>query len=121
MSDKLTDEYKKIGSRIREVRISKGMSQADLSEKAHISLPHISDIELGKSRMMLTTFIKVIEALQVSADSLLRPDVPVVNYMYQVEFSDILEDCSPSEIDSILKIVKELKATMHSRKNEYDD
>ena len=57
---------KQIGSRIRAARSSKGMSQADLAVKASVSLPLISNIELGKTRMHLDTFIKVAEALQVS-------------------------------------------------------
>ena len=107
-----------IGSRIREVRVKKSMSQAGLAAKANISLPHISDLELGKSRMMLASFVRITEALQVSADSLLRPDIPEVKNLYQSEFADILDDCTPAEIDSILKIVKELKTTMH-KKAEY--
>ncbi|HBG42623.1 MAG: helix-turn-helix domain-containing protein [Bacilli bacterium] len=107
-----------IGSRIREVRIKKGMSQAELAVKANISLPHISDIELGKTRMMLASFVRLTEALQVSADSLLRTDIPEVKGLYQNEFAEILSDCTPAEIDSILKIVKELKSTMH-KKEEY--
>lgn len=107
-----------IGSRIREVRIKKGMSQAELAVKANISLPHISDIELGKTRMMLASFVRLTEALPVSADSLLRTDIPEVKGLYQNEFAEILSDCTPAEIDSILKIVKELKSTMH-KKEEY--
>lgn len=107
-----------IGSRIRAVRLQKNMSQADLAAKANLSLPQISDIELGKSRMMLTSFVRIAEALQVSADSLLRPDVPEVKSIYQNEFADVLNDCTPAEIESILKIVKELKSTMH-KKEEY--
>ena len=91
------------------------MSQAELAAKANISLPHISDLELGKSRMMLASFVRITEALQVSADSLLRPDIPEVKNLYQSEFADILDDCTPAEIDSILKIVKELKTTMHNK------
>ena len=68
-----------IGSRIKAVRTSKGMSQADLAVKASVSLPLISNIERGKTRMQLETFVKVAEALQVSADHLLRADVPEVN------------------------------------------
>lgn len=121
MDEQLLTEYKKIGARIREVRLNRNMSQADLSEKSHISLPHISDIELGKSMMKLATFIRITEALQVSADVLLRPDVPAVNGIYQNEFADILKDCTPSEIDSILKIVKELISTMHSSRDNYSE
>ena len=61
-----------IGSRIKAVRTGKGMSQADLAVKASVSLPLISNIERGKTRMQLETFVKVAEALQVSADHLLR-------------------------------------------------
>ena len=69
-------ESQLVGSRIRDARINRRMSQADLAAKANISLPHISNIEKGKTSMKLETFIRIIEALQVSADSLLRPDVP---------------------------------------------
>ena len=118
MNDNRMDDLKNIGMRIRKVRLKKKMSQADLAEKAQLSLPQISDIENGKSNMMLTTFISITEALQVSADSILRTDIPEVNYMYSAEFSDLLSDCSPAEIDSILKIVTEIKTTIHARKTE---
>ena len=108
-------ESQLVGSRIRDARINRRMSQADLAAKANISLPHISNIEKGKTSMKLETFIRIIEALQVSADSLLRPDVPEVRSLYQSEFDELLADCSPKELDSILKIVRELKSTMARR------
>ena len=118
MAGRDTAKSQIIGSRIKETRINKNMSQADLAVKANISLPHISDIELGKSNMMITTFIRISEALQVSTDSLLRPDVPGVKNLYESELSDIFSDCSPTQMDSLLKIVRELKHTMF-RKEEY--
>lgn len=117
MEDKQREEYKKIGSRIREIRNQKHMSQAALAEKANIHLSHISDIENGKSTLLLPTFIRLTEALQVSADVLLRPNIPEVNMIYKSEFAELLSDCTPAEIDSILRIVKELKQTMHSVKS----
>jgi transcriptional regulator with XRE-family HTH domain len=111
-------ESQKIGSRIRDARVKNGMSQADLAVKANISLPHISDIELGKTNMMLSSFIRIAEALQVSTDSLLRPDVPEVKGIYQNEFAETLEGCSPAQIDSILRVVREMKTNM-SPKEEY--
>ena len=104
--------YKAIGARIRDVRIEKNMSQAELAEKAFISVPHMSEVENGKTKLRLSTFVYITEALQVSADVLLRPNTPEVNGIYQGEFKDLLADCSPAEIDSIIKIVKELKTTI---------
>lgn len=109
-------DISKIGSRIRDMRLSRGMSQSALAEKANISLPHVSEIELGKSNMRLSTFIKVAEALQVSADELIRLDVPNVHGLYQTEFASLLDGCSPGEIDSIIRIVKELKCTFQNHK-----
>lgn len=120
MTDMEMDAFKQIGSRIRAARVDKKMSQADLAEKAHLCLPQISELELGKVKMNLSTFIKIIEALQVSADSILRPDTPEIKNVYQGEFADLLSDCTAAEMESILKIVKELKSTMHSKKDNYD-
>ena len=106
-----------IGSRIKAVRTGKGMSQADLAVKASVSLPLISNIERGKTRMQLETFVKVAEALQVSADHLLSADVPEVKTIYQGEFAELLEDCSASEMEAILNIVREVKASMHKKQN----
>ncbi len=121
MSEVEKTDYQKIGTRIREIRVKRRMSQADLAYTAHISLPHISDIELGKTKMSLATFLRVAEALQASTDGLLRPDVPEVKNIYQKELQDLLADCTPSEIDAIINIVKEVKAGMHAKKDNFDD
>ena len=110
-------DLKLIGSRIKAARASRGMSQADLAVKASVSLPLISNIERGKSKMQLETFVKVAEALQVSADHLLRPDVPEVKTIYQGELAGVLADCSASEMEAILNIVREVKASMHKKQN----
>ena len=50
------NEMSIIGQRIRKARLSKGMTQVELAEAAHIATSNVSDIELGKSRMWLSTF-----------------------------------------------------------------
>lgn len=118
MSDEaLQREYEQIGARIRNARIERKMSQAELAAKANISLPHISSIELGKTKMLLSTFTRVIEALQVSADSILRANVPTVTSMYANEITELFEDCTPSELESLKSIIKNLKATMRNNQN----
>lgn len=48
---------------------------------------------------------------------MLRPDIPEVRSLYQSEFDELLADCSPKELDSILRIVRELKSTMSKRED----
>ncbi len=110
--DDLEKMSQDIGERIKTARNSKKMSQQELAVKADISLPHISHIEHGKINMKLVTFVKIIEALQVSADTILRADVPSVNLLYQNEFSEIFADCSPAETAALIKIVMQVKETM---------
>lgn len=119
MAENDKDQYKEIGVRIRETRLKRKMSQQELAAAANVSLPHISEIELGKSLMRLSTFIRIAEALQVSTDYLIRADIPEVTPIYQKEFQELVSDCSPAEIDSFFKIIQELKTTMrkHSSKS----
>lgn len=118
MDSRTAEISKKIGERLKAARLQRKMSQADLAAQAGLDLSHISDIERGRTAMRLPTFIKIIETLGVSADTVLRPDIPEVYTLYQGEFADALKGCTPSEIDSILKIVKELKTTMHQNRLE---
>ena len=114
MSENPMTEPELIGLRIRAARVQKSMSQAELAEKANISLPTMNAIENGRSKMLVTSFKRIIEALQVSSDAILRADVPVVNTLYQHEFGELLSDCTPAEMEMLLTTVKNLKATMRS-------
>lgn len=118
MNDELLQrEYEQIGARIRNARVEQKMSQAELAAKANISLPHISSIELGKTKMLLSTFIRVIEALQISADSVIRANVPTVTSMYASEIAELFEDCTPQELESLKSIIQNIKTTMRNNQN----
>ena len=112
-----SDILKEIGNRIHNARIQKKLSQEELAYKANIATPSVSDIECGKSKIYITTFIKIIEALDISADEILFADVPTTREKKKSEFDDLLKGCSKSELDSIIQIVKSLKQTFDSNKN----
>lgn len=108
-----------LGQRIRTARTERGMSQAELADKANVGLPHISDIERGKTHTKVLTFARIAEALQISADDLLRINIPEVKVLYQNELSDLLKDCSPTEMESLLQIVRQVKAAIQT--NQHND
>ena len=68
--DKLT-----LGDRIKEVRKKKDLTQEELAELLNISVEFISQIERGLKLPSMQVFIKLVEALNVSADYLLRDSV----------------------------------------------
>lgn len=109
---------KQIGKRLREARRKKGLSQAELAFRADMATNHISNIELGKQRLLIDSFVKIIEILQVSADSILRPDTPNTKELYLAELTELFQDCTPTEMESIIRICKELKTTLHSKRED---
>lgn len=121
MDDQFNEFYQMIGERIRDLRIQKGMSQADLAEKAHLSLPVISSIENARSKVWLVTFAKIAEALQVSADDILRLNTPEASLGYPKEMTELFEGCTPAECESIMRIARQVKSTFESQRKEYSE
>ena len=64
-----------LGKRIRESRVKKGYTQQDLADRAEIGVVYISEIERGVKMPSLNIFIKIIDALDVSADYVLRDEL----------------------------------------------
>ena len=110
-------DLKQIGQRLRSTRLDRGLSQEDLSFESGIAVANISDIELGKKDIRISTFIQLIEALDVSADEILRANVPQVNALLQKEFATLLSDCSTDELTSIIELVKNIKKTWRTNNN----
>ena len=109
----MDNKRKEVGKRIRHARKIMGLSQAELSERLQISPSHMSDIENGKKNIGLDIFMRITEELQVSADWLLRTDVPSVTAIQNQEITEILSGCTTDEIQTLLKLLKEIKEAIH--------
>jgi transcriptional regulator with XRE-family HTH domain len=59
------------GKVIRRLRLEKGLSQEQLGFDSDLRRTYISIIELGQQQPSLTTIIKLANALQISASSLI--------------------------------------------------
>ena len=121
MSEQGQLDYKKIGERIRIARLALGMSQADLANRAMLSLPRIRYVEQGKVKLRIDTFAQIAEAKQSSEHALLRLNVPRGQAFGKSEFEAVLDDCTPDEIEAILRIVRELKDTMQAQRKRYEE
>ena len=61
-----------VGARVKEARMRKHLSQAQLADLLGLTPPYISNIETGKQNMSITALAKISDVLEVSADWLLR-------------------------------------------------
>jgi transcriptional regulator with XRE-family HTH domain len=65
------------GQNIKQLRSNRRMSQADLAEKANISIPFMSEIERGNKWPQPDNLAKIALALGVEVYDLFRPGTPV--------------------------------------------
>lgn len=99
------DTKEMIGSRIREIRTKKGMTQEALAEKMGINPKFISSIERGKENPTLNTIINL-------ADSLGVPIGEVFSFLELQDTSkrpagirELVKNAEPEELKLILKVV----------------
>lgn len=71
------DEMDKValGSKLREARKAKGYTQEALAELADIGVMYLGEIERGIKMPSMNIFIKLVEALDISADYVLRDEL----------------------------------------------
>lgn len=90
-------EKAELGLKIREARIKKGYTQEVLAEKANIGVMYIGEIERGLKMPSVKIFIKIIEALDVSADYLLRNELSSGKEYVFDELTKKLENLTPQQ------------------------
>ena len=86
-----------LGKKIRESRIKKGYTQQDLADRAHVGVVYISEIERGIKMPSLNIFIKIIDALGVSADYILRDEISTGKEYVCMEITEKLIALTPSQ------------------------
>ena len=116
-------DYKFLGSRIRDVRLEKKITQEKLAEAAGVGVTHISHIETGNSVPSLQTLVDIINALGCSADELFCMEVnqarPALNHW----LCELVADCDSTEMKLIADMVVSLKGSLRRLKvsDEYEN
>lgn len=120
MEEKTAQEA--IGQRIREQRELLQLSREEFAEILRLSNYYIGQLERGERQMSLKTLLKITNCLHLSLDYLIlgRPQSPpyvaqddLATYRtnptppYQ-EIITLLNNCSPSELELINKLLKTL-------------
>lgn len=90
-------DKKSLGLKIREARLKKGYTQEVLAEKADIGVMYIGEIERGIKMPSMKVFIKIVEALDISADYVLRDEISSGKEYVFDEITEKLKDLSPKQ------------------------
>lgn len=86
-----------LGQKLRDVRKEKGCTQQMLADRAGIGTVYLSEIERGIKFPSINSFIRIIEALDISADYILRDELTSgKEYIYDA-LTDKLKDLTPKQ------------------------
>ena len=86
-----------LGQRIREQRKIKNWTMEQFSEKVGLSPNYIGEMERGTKVPSLETFIKIVEAFDISADVLIRDSVTSASHVADDELSKRLQQLTPGQ------------------------
>lgn len=104
--------FVQVGKHVGEVRKHRGISQQRLSEIIGKSPAYISYIEGGIKCMSLDTFASIANALQVSADELLKDSIENTVVISNHEFATVLADCSEYEKRVLFTVMTSAKEAL---------
>lgn len=90
-------EKKVLGRSLREARVNKKYTQEVLAEKADIGVMYLGEIERGVKMPSLKVFIRLVEALEVSADYILRNELSSGKEYIFDEMTRKLENLTPQQ------------------------
>lgn len=93
MGDQMNNsvDYKRLGERIREERLSLRLTQAQLAEAIDISDTYMGAIERGERGLSLDTLVMLSERLGVTVDFLLADSVPDTDSNILEQFRQIMD------------------------------
>ena len=93
-----------IGNNLFNVRKSRGLTQAEVAERAEISDRSYADIERGGTTMRIDTLLKICAALSVTPNDILmaEDDVSVT----EKDIVRMLDKCSVGKKKAALKLLK---------------
>lgn len=90
-------EKEEFGLRLRETRSQKGYTLQSLAQKIGTGAVYLGEIERGLKMPSLNSFIRIAEALDVSADYLLRNELSSGRDFIYDEIAEKLQKLTPKQ------------------------
>ena len=111
-------DFSLLGKRIRADRLSKCLSQEQLSELVDCSPTHISHIENATTKLSLEMLVAIADALQVSPDKLLADNVYQSKAVLTDEVAAVFADTTPDQMYVMLQTARTVKTAMSTRRSD---
>lgn len=98
--------FETIGRKIKEIRLSKGLTQENVADVADVNTSHISNIENFRVKISLTTLVKICNALDTTVDYILANEYSDSSSALDQEILKELQACDQEKKEKILQIIR---------------
>ncbi len=99
----LITDLRCIGNNLYTIRKARGLTQAEVAEKAELSDRTYADIERGSVAMRVDSLLKICAALHITPNEILVAEdtAPIT----EQDIVDAVKDCSDLEKETALKLL----------------
>lgn len=104
---------KQFGIVLRDARMNKRLTQAELAEELDISLSYLKDLERFRNNPSYEVFEKVIRYFNLSADLVIYPNRNKNDDTYQ-KIEQLLTQCNKAQLEVILATTEALLSISNS-------
>ena len=101
-----------MGKRIREQRKKQNLTLDKFSESIGIGLVYLGEIERGVKMPSVNTLIKIINALDISADVLLRYEMVAAKPYVLDEITERMKDLTPPQLKMVSDVLEAMLLNM---------
>ena len=109
-----------LGRKIKEARLIKGLTQAQLAELVSLHEKHISRIESGKYMPTLDNIVKIFKTLDIEFKmSNLDINTPVENNVVKTELLKFINNSPENELEFYLTLLKQAQKGLIKYKDRY--
>lgn len=112
----MTFHPKQFGMVLKNARMDKKLTQAELAEILDISLPYIKDLERFRNNPSYEVFEKVIQYFNLSADVVIYPNRNIADNTYQ-KIERLLTRCNEGQLHVILATTEALLSVSEKTKS----
>lgn len=109
-------DYASIGQKVKQIRLSKSVTQEQLAEAVGVGVTHISHLETGSGTVSLKIFLAIVNYLGCSADEILCKEIQTARPIVNNWLADLVADCDQTEVKIIADTVATLIQTLRKNK-----
>ena len=101
-----TVDFKRISKKLKEIRISKGLTQEYVANMADVNTSHISNIENNRVKVSLNTLVQICNALDTTVDYVLSDEYRNSSSALDQNILNELQKCNKDTKERLLKIIQ---------------